>query len=503
MIFAAAPSQNEFLASLVRFPGIAWDRVNAFHMDEYVGLPVRAPQGFGNFLRERLFGKVPFKAVYYLDGNSGDLKSECYRYSTLLRKNPVDIVCMGIGENGHIAFNDPHSTRFNDLEQVKLVSLDSQCRTQQVHDGCFEQLADVPTHALTLTVPALMRAEFVYCVVPGNTKEPAVYRTVREVVSESCPASVLRTCPNAVLYTDADSGKRLILRKSVITDEISQDFGEAATLAAESGLEAVEIRSVWEKGPHELDDVDINKIRAILARYGLNVSAISAPVFKCNMDDPGEIEEHFGILKRCVRLAKALDARYIRGFTFWVKRDFEAALPGIISILKRAVPILERENIIMVLETEPSVYAGDARTLVQVLRGVDSPWIRALWDPGNDIFDPGGEIPYPNGYRTIRPYMVHMHLKDARLNEEGKPECVAVGEGAVGFEAHFKELLADGYDGYVSLETHYRKKRALDEALQRRPGGSAFSDGAREATEECLIGWEKIINRIVKGSMAE
>lgn len=172
MIFAAAPSQNEMLAALAAQPGIEWNRVNAFHMDEYIGLAPDAPQGFANFLRAAIFTKVPFRSVNCLDGTaaSRDPAAECARYSQLLRRFPVDITCMGIGENGHIAFNDPPVADFDDPALVKPVALDEICRNQQVHDGCFATLDDVPTHALTLTVPALMHAAQVFCVVPAATK---------------------------------------------------------------------------------------------------------------------------------------------------------------------------------------------------------------------------------------------------------------------------------------------------------------------------------------------
>lgn len=209
MIFAAAPSQNEFLEALCAEKDIDWGRINAFHMDEYVGLPDEAPQGFGNFLKERIFGKLPFRTVYYLNGNHSQPDTMCERYTSLLLQNPVDIVCMGIGENGHIAFNDPHVARFDDPELVKTVDLDETCRMQQVNDGCFSSVEEVPTHALTLTVPALMNGKYLFCMVPAKTKAWAVYHTVHAPVSEAIPATCLRTHENAKLYIDADSAEML------------------------------------------------------------------------------------------------------------------------------------------------------------------------------------------------------------------------------------------------------------------------------------------------------
>lgn len=209
MIFAAAPSQNEVLAALVADTSIPWGKINAFHMDEYVGLSADAPQGFANFLKAAIFDKVPFANINLLDCTA-DPDEEAARYTALLKQFPVDIVVMGIGENGHIAFNDPHEADFNDSALVKKVSLDDICRMQQVHDGCFAALDEVPLYALTLTVPALANADYQFCIVPAPTKEWAVTRTVTGEIGEACPATVLRKCANAILYCDADSGKGLL-----------------------------------------------------------------------------------------------------------------------------------------------------------------------------------------------------------------------------------------------------------------------------------------------------
>ena len=205
MIFAAAPSQNEVLANLASDKEIPWGRVNAFHMDEYIGLDKDAPQGFGNFLRDHIFGIAGFASVNYIRIDAPDAEEECKRYSDLLKSNPVDIVVLGIGENGHIAFNDPPFAKFDDDRLVKTVKLDEVCRNQQVNDGCFAKIDDVPTHALTLTVPALMSGKELYCIVPAKTKANAVNATLNGDITEDCPASVLRRHSNATLYLDPDS----------------------------------------------------------------------------------------------------------------------------------------------------------------------------------------------------------------------------------------------------------------------------------------------------------
>ncbi len=205
IIFASAPSQNEFLEALKQQPGIAWDRINAFHMDEYIGLDDDAPQNFGVFLEERLFNAVPIGSFYRLKGNAPEIQEEIIRYSNLLKEYPADIICMGIGENCHIAFNDPHVADFMDPHTVKVVELDLMSREQQVHDGCFETLEEVPLHALTLTVPALLQARHAFCIVPGTNKAAAIQHTVQDAISEQYPSTILRQHPDVRLYVDVDS----------------------------------------------------------------------------------------------------------------------------------------------------------------------------------------------------------------------------------------------------------------------------------------------------------
>ncbi len=209
MIFAAAPSQQEFLESLASDASINWKQVTAFHMDEYVDLPTDAPQGFGNFLRRHFFDKIQVGTVHYLNGNAINKTAEAARYAKLLQEKPIDIVCLGIGENTHLAFNDPHVARFNDPYLVKLVTLDALCRQQQVNDGCFRSLDEVPEHALTLTIPALFNAAQLFCMVPGNRKAGAVVHTLTEAVSEKYPSTILRMHPSALLFLDEDSAAKI------------------------------------------------------------------------------------------------------------------------------------------------------------------------------------------------------------------------------------------------------------------------------------------------------
>lgn len=209
MIFAAAPSQNEVLAALASDAEIPWSRVNAFHMDEYIGLRADAPQGFGNFLKTHIFDIADFKSVSYINITADDADAECERYAEILAQNPTDIVVMGIGENGHIAFNDPPVADFCDNRAVKPVTLDEICRNQQVNDGCFAKLEEVPKTAITLTVPTLFAGDHLFCIVPAKTKANAVRATIHDEINEKCPATILRRHESAVLYLDSDSSSLL------------------------------------------------------------------------------------------------------------------------------------------------------------------------------------------------------------------------------------------------------------------------------------------------------
>ncbi len=207
--FAAAPSQEEFLAALPLQPGVAWDRVVAFHLDDYVGLPADAPQRFVRWLGPRLWDRLPFAAVRRIDGAAPDPEAEALRYEAALRLEPLDLACVGIGENGHLAFNDPPVADFGDQRLVRVVQLDTRCRLQQVHDGAFPDLGAVPRRAITLTIPALLGAARVFAVVPGPAKAEAVRAALLGPVETACPASALRGHGACRLFLDQDSAALL------------------------------------------------------------------------------------------------------------------------------------------------------------------------------------------------------------------------------------------------------------------------------------------------------
>ncbi len=209
MIFASAPSQNEFLATLASEEGIDWDRVIALHMDEYIGLPKSAPQWFRRYLEDHIVNLVNPGEVHFLNGDAPSISDECQRYGNLLVKHPVDIVCCGIGENGHLAFNDPPVADFLDSEIVKVVELEEKSKQQQVNDGAFSSVDQIPKTAMTLTIPALLSGRYIYCIVPGPAKAEAVRASLNGPVSTTCPASILKRHFRAMLYLDQDSASLL------------------------------------------------------------------------------------------------------------------------------------------------------------------------------------------------------------------------------------------------------------------------------------------------------
>jgi glucosamine-6-phosphate deaminase len=209
VIFASAPSQNEFLAALRADPDVPWAKITAFHLDEYVGIDAAHPASFRRFLKDRLFDHVPVHAFHGLDGRAADLAAECERYAGLLQEEPPGLAVLGVGENGHLAFIDPSRCDFGDPADVRVVELDEACREQQVHDGAFASVDQVPRFALSLTVPFLLRVPRAVAIVPGPAKREAVRAALEGPVTTACPASILRRHRNVTLFLDEDSAAGL------------------------------------------------------------------------------------------------------------------------------------------------------------------------------------------------------------------------------------------------------------------------------------------------------
>jgi glucosamine-6-phosphate deaminase len=209
LVLATGNSQLTFHQALRGLGGVDWGKVQVFHMDEYAGMSAAHPASFRRFLQEKIVGYIHPAAFHGIAGEALDAQAECQRYAALLRAHPVDLCCLGIGENGHIAFNDPPYADFDDPLWVKVVRLDEKSRRQQVGEGHFPSLADVPTHALTLTIPALLAARAMLCIVPEARKAAAVRAALTGPLSEDCPASILRGAAHCRLYLDSESAALL------------------------------------------------------------------------------------------------------------------------------------------------------------------------------------------------------------------------------------------------------------------------------------------------------
>jgi glucosamine-6-phosphate deaminase len=208
LILATGASQFSLLKALKKRE-LDWQKITVFHLDEYKGISDSHPASFRKYLRDRILDDVNPKRTYFLNGDADNLEKEMSAYSDLLKKNPIDIACIGIGENGHIAFNDPPVADFHDPKLVKLVALDEACRRQQLGEGWFPTLEDVPKQALTLTITAIMKCKAISCVVPDVRKADAVYKTLYGEISTDCPASILRTHTETILFLDKASASRI------------------------------------------------------------------------------------------------------------------------------------------------------------------------------------------------------------------------------------------------------------------------------------------------------
>jgi len=209
VIFATGASQLETLRALTTIPDLPWKRVIGFHLDEYIGIPDNHPASFRRYLRENLSQRVPISRFYWIGGSSNDLRSISEEYAMLLRSHPPLLCLLGIGENGHLAFNDPAEANFDDPFDVRPVRLDLECRGQQVAEGWFSKLEEVPEQAITLTIPAIMRVPELVVSVPGERKAAIVRRTLHDPISTACPSTILRRHPHATLFLDAESAAAL------------------------------------------------------------------------------------------------------------------------------------------------------------------------------------------------------------------------------------------------------------------------------------------------------
>lgn len=278
-----------------------------------------------------------------------------------------------------------------------------------------------------------------------------------------------------------------MFKLAVISDEISQDFQTVVDVSAEYKLDGVEIRSVWDKPPQDLTDDDMAKMKDILGKAEIEVAGIASPFYKCEIDSAEERAQHIDILKKCIKMAHFFGTNIVRGFTFWETGRTEEVWDKILEYYKEPIKIIENEGIYIGIENEASTSMATAKLTEKFIDEVGSSNIRAIWDPANEVHAENGELPFPTAYNRLKPKMIHCHAKDAAPNEDGEMESVPVGTGGIiDWKGQIKELLDSGYEGYLSLETHWRPKKVLSEDLLNRPGGASFSEAGEEASRVCL-----------------
>ncbi len=282
----------------------------------------------------------------------------------------------------------------------------------------------------------------------------------------------------------------------VFTDEVSQDFEKALDFAVGFGCTHVEIRSAWDiKQPQDFSASQVERMKALLADRGLSVVGIASPFYKCALDDPRERSRHIEILRESIALARELGTDLVRGFAFWRVEGMDAAWPRIVGAFAEPIRIVEAEGITLGLENEPATCLLDARYQERLLHDLGSPRVKAIWDPGNDAYAGAPEPPYPAGYERVRNRIVHVHVKDATHDPARRQGAfVPVGEGDVDWRGQLRRLDEDGYTGCVSLETHWRPTKQLDEATVDRPGGAVYSEAAEEASAICMRGLKAMLD---------
>ena len=281
------------------------------------------------------------------------------------------------------------------------------------------------------------------------------------------------------------------MRLGVITDEVSQNIREAAEFAVHFSLEALELRSVNDRGPFAWTDDDVAEIKKTSDEFGLKIAAISSPLFKCDITDDAAVAANIKGFRRCAEYCKIFGCNMIRGFDFW---KCGATLEARAEKFGPIIDICAEYGVYCVLENEPATHGGCPAKVLELVKAIDSPWVKLLFDPGNTPFYADDVCPYPDDYELVKEHMLHMHIKDA-VRENGEGRAVCVGTGLVDYPGLIKALKQDKYDGYMCLETHYRLNGALDEELLSLPGGSAFSQGAATASAESIKAFKELLEK--------
>lgn len=287
-----------------------------------------------------------------------------------------------------------------------------------------------------------------------------------------------------------------MFKLGIITDEITQDLEKALEFASSYNLDCFELRSAWEKGPFEFSDNDFNEIKRLSDKYNMPLVSISSPFYKCSYFDTDTRRKHIEGLKRLVDKADFLGVSQIRCFDFF--KDDSVTPDMIAEAYQEPIQLCKDRGITLLIESEPSANAFDCKRVSDIVRHINNECIRALYEPGNDIYSCTDEIPFPDGYECVKDIYCHVHIKDAVIRD-GKTVGVAIGSGNVAYEEMFKEFIDSGYSGAVILEPHYKPTGEIPEELLKNPKGSMFSEGGFIASRECIIAVNRILNRIIKG----
>jgi len=287
-----------------------------------------------------------------------------------------------------------------------------------------------------------------------------------------------------------------VFKRSVISDEISQDIKRAVEVAASFGLEGIEPRSVFGKNLDELNKAERIKIFDTIKEKNIAIPCLSTPIFKCQIYNEVEFRENIDILEKSIKIANEWKANIIRGFTFWKNGEFQELLPIIVEKIRLVIPLLEENKVIMAIESDPNTNANSTQKLKMLLDNINSQWVRAIWDPGNNLYVKEAERPFPDSYETLKKYIVHIHVKDVIRHSQDHVDSCCIGNGEVDWSAIIDRLVVDNYKGFLSLETHYRLNKKIPQHLLDRPKGYAFSCFGEEASIESLKSWNKIIRNI-------
>lgn len=278
------------------------------------------------------------------------------------------------------------------------------------------------------------------------------------------------------------------MKTAIITDEVSQELDDVLRFAHDFQLDGLEIRSLWNKPPHQFTDEEVALVRDKCREAGVKICGVASPVFKCDIEKEEELAAHVEIFCRCLRLAESWNAPVIRVFTGWRRENNKELFPVVARAFReRLLPLVEGKPVVLGIENEYSTNVADGEECETFLAEVDSDQVTLVWDPCNILYMPGSGDPFEVDFPKVRRKVGHYHVKDA-VRVEGDPpaESAALGDGQARLREILKGLAADGYDGWVSLETHWRMQQKLGEDVTRSPMGAGFSAGAEPASRECM-----------------